>query len=58
MNKHQKVFYVNSGTHNFFKFKSTEVNLLSCLIVVKARRDTAAATGHVHLHIFRANNIT
>ncbi len=24
--------------------------------VVKAIRDTAAATGHAHLHIFRANN--
>ncbi len=24
----------------------------------KARRDTAAVTGHAHLHIFRANNIT
>ncbi len=57
MNKHQKVFYFNHGTP-FFKCKSTEVNLLFCLIVVKARSDTAAATGHAHLHIFRANNIT
>ncbi len=31
MNKHQKVFYFNHGTP-FFKCKSTEVNLLFCLI--------------------------
>ncbi len=35
-------------------FKSTEGNLLFCLFVVKA---TAAATGHAHLHIFRADNV-
>ncbi len=32
MNKRQKVFYFNRGTHHLFKFKSTEVNLLFCLI--------------------------
>ncbi len=33
MNKHQKVFYFNRET--FYKFKSTEVNLLTCLICGK-----------------------
>ncbi len=56
MNKHQKVFYFNHGTP-FFKFKSTKVIYSSVWFVVKARRDTAAATGHAYLHIFRANNI-
>ncbi len=33
---------------SFFKFKSTEVNLFSCLICVC---DTAVATGHAHINI-------
>ncbi len=53
MNKHQKVFYFNRGTHNF---SSSSPPKLICSS--KARRDTAAVTGHAHLHLFRADNIT
>ncbi len=47
MNKHQKVFYFNRGTHNF---SSSSPPKLICSS--KARRDTAAVTGHAHLQSF------
>ncbi len=55
MNKHQKVFYFNGGTHYFSSLSPPK---LMYWFVVKARRDAAAATGHAHLHIVRANYIT
>ncbi len=59
MNKHQKVFYFNRGTHHFSSVSPPKLICSSVWFVVKARRDTAAATGlYAYLHIFRANNIT
>ncbi len=59
INKHQKVFYFNRGTHHFSSVSSPKLICSSVWFVVKARRDTAAATGlYAYLHIFRANNIT
>ncbi len=52
MNKHQKVFYFNLGTHHFSSLSPPKLIYSSVWFVVKARRDTAAATGHAHLHIF------
>ncbi len=51
MNKHQKVFYFNRGTHHFSSLSPPKLIYSSVWFVVKARRDTAAA-GHAHLHIF------
>ncbi len=58
MNKHQKVFYFNRGTHHFSSSSPPKLMCSSVWFVVKARRDTAAAAGHAYLHIFIANNIT
>ncbi len=58
MNKHQKVFYFNRGTHHFSSLNPQKLMCSSVWFVVKARRDTAAATGHAYLHIFQADNIT
>ncbi len=51
MNKHQKVFYFNRETHHFSSLSPPKLIYSPVWFVVKARRDTAAATGHAHLHI-------
>ncbi len=56
MNKHQKEFYFNCGTHHFSSLNPQKLMCSSVWFVVKARRDTAA--GHAYLHIFQADNIT
>ncbi len=59
MNKHQKVFYFNRGTQHFSRLNPQKLMCSSVWFVVKARRDTAAATGlYAYLHIFQADNIT
>ncbi len=59
MNKHQKVFYFNRGTHHFSSLNPQKLMCSSVWFVVEARRDTAAATGlYAYLHIFQADNIT
>ncbi len=59
MNKHQKVFYFNRGTHHFSSLNPQKLIYSSVWFVVKARRDTATATGlYAYLHIFQADNIT
>ncbi len=58
MNKHQKVFWFNRRTHHFSSFCPPKLNLSPVWFVVKAKMETAAATGHAHLHGFRADNIT
>ncbi len=58
MNKHQKVFYFNRGTHHFSSLNPQKLMCSFVWFVVEARRDTAAATGHAYLHIFQADNIT
>ncbi len=59
MNKHQKVFYFNRGTHHFSSLNPQKLIYSSVWFVVEARRDTAAATGlYAYLHIFQADNIT
>ncbi len=57
MNKHQKVFNFNRGTHHFSSLSPPKLICSSVWFVVKARRDTAAATGHVYLQNFQADNI-
>ncbi len=57
MNKHQKVFNFNRGTHHFSSLNPPKLICSSVWFVVKARRDTAAATGHVYLQNFQADNI-
>ncbi len=58
MNKYHKVFNFNHGTHNFSSLSPLNLICSSVWFVVKARRNIAAATGHAHLCIFQANNIT
>ncbi len=60
MNKHQKVFYFNRGTHHFSSLSPPKLSaLLSELwLKLEGKQLRLTFTGHVHLHIFRANNIT
>ncbi len=46
INKHQKVFYFNRGTHQFSSVSPPKLICSSVWFVVKAGRDTAAATGY------------
>ncbi len=57
MNKLQKVFNFKCETHHFSSLSPPKLIYSSVRFVVKARRDTAVATGHVYLLVFRANNI-
>ncbi len=41
MNKHQKVFYFNHGTHHFSSLNPQKLMCSSVWFVVKARRDTS-----------------
>ncbi len=52
MNKHQKVFYFNRGTHHFSSLIPPKLMCSSVWFVVEARRDTAAATGYMRIYIF------
>ncbi len=60
MSKHQKVFYFNRGTHHFSSLSPPKLSALLSELWLKLewKQLRLTVTGHVHLHIFRANNIT
>ncbi len=57
MNINSEKYFISTTEHRFSSLSPPKLIYSSVGFVVNARRDTAAATGHAHLHILRANNI-